>query len=194
MVMLRPRSGDFYYSAHEFDTLQSDLEQAKQLGADGVVLGLLTLDGEIDHRRLDKLLHLARPLLVTFHRAFDMTPDPFQALETLIALGVERVLTSGQQPTALAGAAVIAQLVRQSAGRIAIMAGGGITPQTVNEIVAQSGVNEVHLSARKTIASPMRYRNQELALGATTNPGEYERRVTDVELVRQVCEKLLMTP
>lgn len=188
-VMIRPRGGDFFYSAAEFAVMEQDIAQAKALGADGIVLGLLNLDGTIDRARTTQLLALAKPLSVTFHRAFDMTPDAAMALETLISLGVDRVLTSGQEASAIAGIQRISALVQQAAGRIIVMPGGGIQEENVAEIVRQSGVNEVHLSASSITESPMRYRNQRVYMGL---PGlaEYQRKTTDEARVRAVVSAL----
>ena len=135
-VMIRPRGGDFLFDDDEFATMQSDIETAKAEGADGVVIGLLTAAGEVDAARTRELISLARPLSVTFHRAFDMTPDPFRAIETLIGLGVDRVLTSGQEATVLEGLPLIVELIQRAGNRIVVMPGGGITSRNVERIVA----------------------------------------------------------
>ena len=132
-VMIRPRGGDFLFDDDEFAAMRSDIETAKAEGADGVVIGLLSATGEIDIARTRELIALARPLSVTFHRAFDMTPDPFRALETLIELGVDRVLTSGQEASVLEGLPLIVELTERAGERIVIMPGGGITARNVDE-------------------------------------------------------------
>ena len=123
----------------EFSVMEADIDAAKAEGADGVVIGLLNADGTIDVERTRALVARARPLAVTFHRAFDMTPDPFAALDTLIALGVERVLTSGQEASVLEGLPLIAELVRRAGEKIIVMPGGGITARNVERIVARCG-------------------------------------------------------
>ncbi len=131
-VMIRPRGGDFLFDDDEFAIMEADIETAKAEGADGVVIGLLTeADGRSMRSGRAVLIARARPLSVTFHRAFDMTPDPFEALETLITLGVDRVLTSGQEATVLEGLPLIAELVRRAGERIIVMPGGGITARNV---------------------------------------------------------------
>ena len=122
-VIIRPRGGDFLYDAREVAVMQHDIRVAKELGADGVVSGALTVQGEVDRAIIKQLIELARPMNVTFHRAFDMTADPFQALEDLIDLGVDRILTSGQQATAWEGVGLIEALEKQAAGRVDYYAG-----------------------------------------------------------------------
>jgi copper homeostasis protein len=135
-VMIRPRGGDFLFDGDEFAVMEADIDAAKTIGADGVVIGLLLADGTIDAGRTRELIRRARPLAVTFHRAFDMTPDPLEALETLVDLGVERVLTSGQEASVLEGLPLIADLVRRAGSRIIVMPGGGITIRNADRIIA----------------------------------------------------------
>jgi copper homeostasis protein len=186
MAMVRPRGGDFCYSDVEFDVMREDLRAAKDLGADGIVLGLLRPDGTVDRERTAELMALARPLPVTFHRAFDMTRDPFEALETLIALGVDRVLTSGQEPSVVEGLELIAELVRRAEGRIIVMPGGGITDRNVARVVAESGVTEVHFATLEPREGRMVYRNPRVFMGGTLRPPEYSQEVTRPESVAQV--------
>jgi len=187
-VIIRPRGGDFCYSELEFAVMRYDVETAKQLGADGVVIGLLNPDGTIDKVRTAELMAVARPLNVTFHRAFDMTCDPHQALEDLIDLGVDRVLTSGQESSALEGLDLIAALVQQANGRIIIMPGGGINARNLSRIVAQSGVRELHMTARSEVESRMIYRNLRPKMGGTLHPPEFTRLVTDAERVQTLIK------
>src|ERR1700722_11138729 len=135
-VMIRPRGGDFLFNDDEFASMQADIETAKAEGANGVVIGLLTATGEIDVGRTRELVALARPLSVTFHRAFDVAAEPFRALETLIEPGVDRVLTSGQETTALEGLPLIVELIKRAGHRIVIMPGCGITARNVERIIA----------------------------------------------------------
>jgi copper homeostasis protein len=188
MVMIRPRGGDFLYSTLEFRIMQRDIEIAKDLGANGIVLGLLTAEGTVDRVRTQKLIKLARPMNVTFHRAFDMVSHAHDALEALIDLGVERVLTSGLEPTALEGAETIAQLVQQAAGRISVMAGGGIHERNIARIVRQTGVNELHMSGRSAMPSEMRYRNQRINLGGALHPPEDLHQTTSAARVRSALD------
>jgi copper homeostasis protein len=148
MVMIRPRSGGFAYSATEFRVLQRDLELTLEHGADGVVVGVLNADGSIDRARCRELVRRTGEREKVFHRAFDVTPDPFTALEQLIDLGFTRVMTSGQEPSAPAGAQRIAALIQQAAGRIQVLPAGGINRQTVAEVIATTGCDQVHASLR----------------------------------------------
>lgn len=189
-VIVRPRGGDFLYTADEFDVMREDIRVAKELGADGVVVGCLTAEGEVDRVRTEELIALARPLNVTFHRAFDMCRDARRALEDLIGLGVDRVLTSGQEASCLEGMELIAGLHKQAAGRIVVMPGGGLTPRNIQKFVAMTGVREVHLSARHTVESGMSYRNGRVFMGGTLRPPEFTWKTTDEASVREVVRGL----
>ncbi len=182
-VIIRPRGGDFLYDEREVAVMQHDLKLAKELGANGVVIGALTSQGQVDRKTTQQLMELARPMNVTFHRAFDMTADPCQALEHLIELGVDRVLTSGQQATAWEGVELIKELVKQAAGRIIVMPGGGINEHNLLALVQQTGVHECHVSGRKSRVSQMQYQNHQAYMGGTLRLPEYERKVTDTERI-----------
>ena len=186
MAMIRPRGGDFCYSDAEFASMEEDLEAAKKAGADGLVLGLLCPDGTVDRERTAALIQRARPLPVTFHRAFDMTRDPFEAVETLMALGVDRVLTSGQEATVVEGLELIAELVSRASGRIIVMPGGGITARNIAKIVAGSGAREFHFAALGPAEGRMAYRNPRVFMGGELRPPEYTLSVTDPADVRAV--------
>jgi copper homeostasis protein len=147
-VLVRPRPGDFVYTNAEHLVMLGQIGQAKRAGAAGIVTGALTAREEIDQIRTAELIVAARPLLVTFHRAFDACRDLSASLEQLIALGVDRLLTSGGAATAAEGAEQIRALVAQAKGRIAILAGGGITPETAARLVRETGVREVHFSVK----------------------------------------------
>lgn len=183
-VIIRPRGGDFCYTPIEFEIMKLDIETAKAAGANGVVIGILNEDGSVDRERTRELVELARPLSVTFHRAFDMARDPYQALETLIELGVDRVLTTGQESSVLEGLDVITDLVEKAGERIIIMPGGGITERNFKKIVESSGVVEVHFLAPGTRESPMAYRNPNCFMGGELRPPEFSLTVTDRERVR----------
>ena len=185
-VMIRPRAGDFYYDEHEFETMQGDIELAKSFRADGIVLGLLNPDGTIDVGRTEQLVRRARPLAVTFHRAFDMSADVFRALEDLCLIGVDRVLTSGGAARALLGREAIAQLVAKARGRIVVMAGSGIKPENVRALVDETGVREIHVGLRSTVLGPMKFRNPHIAMGPLQGR-EYERNYVREEDVRNLC-------
>jgi copper homeostasis protein len=184
-VIIRPRGGDFCYSELEFAVMRHDVEVAKQLGADGVVIGMLTSDGEIDIERTRALIELAHPLSVTFHRAFDMARDPYRALEDLIGLGVDRILTSGQEPSVIEGLDLIAELVQLAGERVIIMPGGG-TERNVHKVVTRSGVREVHVTGTTSVESAMRFRNQRVFMGGELRPPEYARLTTDPEKIRRL--------
>ncbi len=184
-VMIRPRGGDFLYSDDEFETMLHDIEFAKKAGADGVVLGVLNHDGTVDIERTKRLAEAAHPLAVTFHRAFDMTPDPFQALEDVISAGAGRILTSGLRPTALAGATVIAELVKKAGDRIRIMAGSGINDNNALEIINLTNVGEIHLSAKKHYPSKMSFINPELSMGGA-NDDESRVLLADGEMISRI--------
>jgi copper homeostasis protein len=186
MAMVRPRGGDFCYSDDEFAVMKCDLLAAKALGANGVVFGILNPDGTIDQDRTAELIALARPLPVTFHRAFDVTRDPFEALETLVALGVNRVLTSGQEPSVLEGLELISELVRRAGNRIIVMPGGGITERNVARIAEVSGAHELHCASLEPREGRMAYRNPRVFMGGTLRPPEYSQDVTRAEGVAKV--------
>ncbi|HEY1781126.1 MAG TPA: copper homeostasis protein CutC [Roseiarcus sp.] len=185
-VMIRPRGGDFLFDDDEFAIMRSDIETAKAEGADGVVIGLLSAAGEIDVARTRELIALARPLSVTFHRAFDMTPDPFRALETLIELGADRVLTSGQEASVLEGLPLIVKLIERGGDRIIVMPGGGITARNIDRILDAATPREVHFAALEPIASGMRFRRAHVFMGGELRPPEYDRLDTSAASVRAV--------
>jgi len=146
-VMIRPREGDFHYSDAEFAEMRDGVLMAKDAGAEGVVFGMLHADGRLDAERMRELIALAHPMRVGCHRAFDRTPDADAALDTLIALGVDVVLTSGHAPTALEGTGTLARHVRRAAGRIVILPGGNVRAENVQRIINETGVHEVHARA-----------------------------------------------
>lgn len=187
-VIIRPRGGDFLFSDAEFDVMAADIETAKAEGADGVVIGQLTADGVINVPRTRELMAIARPMAVTFHRAFDMTPDPITALETLIELGVERVLTSGQEASVLEGLPLIAELVSQARDRIIVMPGGGITQRNVERIVSAAKPKEIHFAALELAQGGMRFRREHVFMGGELRPPEYDRLVTAEHGIRAVMK------
>jgi copper homeostasis protein len=173
-VIIRPRGGDFCYTADEFESMKRDVLTAKQLGADGVVFGILKEDGHVDTARTRSLVELAHPLNTTFHRAFDMSVDLNQALEDVIHAGIHRVLTSGGEQNAEDGIATIASLVATAKNRVAIMVGGGIRETNVRRIIVATGAREIHANVGHSVTSPMLYRNSKIALGAIKGR-EYQR-------------------
>ena len=189
-VMIRPRGGDFLFDPDEFAIMKADIELAKREGADGVVIGLLKSGGAIDAERVGELSALARPMAVTFHRAFDMTPDPFQALETLIGLGIDRVLTSGQEASVLEGLPLIASLVKETRDRIIVMPGGGITARNIARIVEAAKPREIHFAALEPASSGMIFRREHVFMGGELRPPEYDRLDTSVDRIRSILAKL----
>ena len=169
-VIIRPRGGDFLYSEDELEEMIHDIRIAEELGADGLVFGCLTKEGNIDKRAMSILMEAAGSLPVTFHRAFDHSADPLKALEDIIELGCARILTSGCRPTALEGADLLAQLVEKAGDRIIIMPGCGVKESNIAEIARLSGAREFHFSAREPVESGMLFRNPEVAMGSEDDP------------------------
>lgn len=189
-VLIRPRGADFLYSDVEFETMLADVRHCIEAGCDGIVTGLLKADGTIDIERSTELVRLAKQwgLGATFHRAFDMCVDQSKALEDIIEMGYERVLTSGGKSTALEGARHIADLIKQAAGRITIMPGSGITEINVADLVNFTGATEIHGSAQARVKSQMQYVNDHIVMG--NNYGdEYAVDVTSVDRVRKIIAK-----
>lgn len=185
-VLVRPRGGDFCYDADERAVMLTDIAAVRDAGAHGVVVGALTADGDVDVPLCRELVAAAGPLAVTFHRAYDLAREPYRALDDVVATGAGRLLTSGQDRTALDGAPLIAELVRRAAGRLAVIAGGGVTPRNARRIVEQTGVPELHFSASATVESPVRHRTGAVRLGGALSPPEYARTVTDEAAVRAI--------
>jgi copper homeostasis protein len=188
-IMIRPRAGSFFYTDDEFEVMRRDILFARKTGVDGVVLGILTADGEVDVERTTQLVELARPLNVTFHRAFDVSANIFQALEDVCACGADRVLTSGGKRTAFDGIDTIARLVQAARGRIAIMAGGGIREHNTATIVEQTGVKEIHSSLGPSTDSHTDLHTEYAAnvLMALGHSG-FEVRHEDVRKLREAVE------
>ncbi len=184
-VMIRPRGGDFCYSDAEFAAMKEDISVAKSAGADGVVLGLLNIDGDVDVARTAALVELAAPLPVTFHRAFDVSVDLDRALEDVIKAGAQRILTSGGMPEAPEGARQIRRLVEAAGERIRIMAGSGISSKNAADMMARTGVHDIHSSAKAAVRSLMRYQRK-VPMGAT-EIDEYTRFVANEGEVRALA-------
>ena len=181
-VLIRPRAGDFLYTDDEFQIMREDIAVTAQAGADGVVFGILTAGADVDEERTAALVATARPLQVTFHRAFDMTRDPEDALRSVIRCGADRVLTSGAEPTAMLGRQRLRSLVESAASRIGVMVGGGVRPANVATLAQATGAVEFHSSLRRTQASPMQI-TRDLHLG-DAGVDEYTRMVVLAEDVR----------
>jgi copper homeostasis protein len=190
-VLIRPRTGDFLYTADELDVMERDIRIARSLHVEGIVAGALTTDGDVDVGAMRCILDAARPMEVTFHRAFDFVRDQDAALDALIELGVDRVLTSGGAPSALQGAENLARLTLRAGSDLTVMAGGDITASNVVEVVRRSGVREVHLRGAERVPSAMKHRRRERLLTRRQPPPDDERVVTRQALVREVREALL---
>ena len=189
-VIIRPRGGDFLYSDIEFDIMKQDIDFAKQAGVDGIVLGILNSDGSIDTKRLDELVKLAAPLPITFHRAFDVSRNPFQALEDIIGCGCRRILTSGQKNKAYEGIELLSRLVDKAKNRIIIMPGSGINETNICEIKEKTQATEFHVSLREPIPSSMIYRNKDVNMSSINEIDEFEIMRTDYKRVRNIIEIL----
>lgn len=186
MAMIRPRPGGFCYSEAEFAAMMRDVDLAAACGASGVVFGILNEDGQVDIPRCRRLVAHAGTVETVFHRAFDVTPDPLIALETLIELGFDRVLTSGQRVSAPEGADLIAALVARSSGRIEVLPGGGIRPENAAELLARTGCNQVHLTAHRSIADSSTRLRPEIRFGDKASPPEDVVNVVDRKRVADI--------
>jgi len=186
-VMVRPRDGDFTYSANEIELILREIELFKQAGADGIVCAALTSDAQIDVPIVKKLVAAASPLPFTFHRAFDHVKDPFAALEQLIDCGCARILTSGQEPSVFEGQVLVKQLIQKANGRIGILPGAGVNSQNVKTIVDFTGCNEIHLSAKKMMHRQVDL-NSKIQLGSANDSNFYQ--MTDEIELKRVLEIL----
>jgi copper homeostasis protein len=185
--IIRPRGGDFLYTSDEFEIMRHDVQLCKQLGCDGVVIGLLNPDGSIDTARTSRLVELAYPMEVTFHRAFDRCRDPFEALEQLITIGCSRILTSGQKPTAPEGVELITELVKKAEDRIIIMPGSGVRTENIQHLASATGATEFHSSLRVKVESKMQYRHPAFA----GSPESYSNYSVLAEQVRALKDHLV---
>lgn len=183
-VIIRPRGGDFLYSMEECEVMLRDIEMAQRIGVDGVVIGCLTADGEVDVDKMRLLIDAAGDMSITFHRAFDMCKDPFKALEAIERLGCNRILTSGQKGSAEEGIPLLKKLV-EKADQVIIMPGCGVNAANIRKIAAETGANEFHLSARISVESDMLYRNPQVSMGGTVQVAEYGRDVTSADKIRE---------
>jgi copper homeostasis protein len=191
-VIIRPRGGDFLYTDLEYDIMRREIEVCGECRVDGVVLGILLPEGEIDTERTAKLVELARPMSVTFHRAFDMCNDPFKGLEDVIAAGADRLLTSGQKNKAEDSIGLITDLIAKADGRIIIMPGSGINPENILTIARTTGAKEFHLTGRKVTESGMIFRRPGISMGASSDLSEFSRKVADPDMIRSIINKLKM--
>ncbi len=190
-VIIRPRGGDFLYSEIEHKAMLKDIEAAREIGVDGVVIGCLTAEGDIDMVRNRELIEAAGDMSVTFHRAFDKCRDPKEALEQIIELGCDRILTSGQKPKAEQGVPLLKELVKQAGDRIIIMPGSGVNEDNISYIASETGASEFHLSARVPVQSGMTYRNEEVSMGATNiSIDEFVKDITSAQRVEDTLRQL----
>jgi len=189
-VIIRPRGGDFLYTDLEYEIMKRDVERCRQAGVDGVVIGFLTADGQVDVKRTREMVQIARPMAVTFHRAFDMTRDPFEALETLKLTGVNRILTSGQKNQAVDGAHLLAQLVKQADDVISIMPGGGLNEQNISAFAKSVQASEYHATLRHTIESGMTFRRNDVYMGGLSVIPEFSNLEADPARVAAMVAQL----
>jgi copper homeostasis protein len=189
-VIIRPRGGDFLYNDLEYDIMRRDIEVCGENGADGIVIGILRRDGSIDMERTSRLIQLAQPMSVTFHRAFDMCSDAEKGLEDIISSGADRLLTSGQRNTVTEGIELIQNLVNQAKNRIIIMPGGGINLSNIASIATRTGAKEFHLTGRKVIDSEMIFTRDGISMGGYPGISEFSRKVADREIIKKVKDIL----
>ncbi len=189
-VIIRPRGGDFCYSELEFEIMKKDIGFSKISEVDGVVIGILNPDGTVNKERTKILVELAKPMSVTFHRAFDVTQDPFKALEDIIDCGCTRILTSGQENKAIYGVSLISKLIEKAGNRIIIMPGSGINETNIQEISRKTEAVEYHASLRKNEKSKMEYRKKGIHMGGIQQIDEFEISVTDPKRVKEMTQIL----
>lgn len=192
-VLLRPRFGDFCYDEYEYEMMKEEVAMYRDLGADAIVTGILKSNGDLDVERMKELIEIAGDTPIALHRAFDVSRDPKTALEQAVELGIITILTSGQKNAAWDGRDLLKELVEQSAGRIEILAGAGISPATIEKLVPYTGVTSYHMSGKITLDSAMKFRRDGVSMGF---PGfsEYEIWQTDQKNIRgavAVLERLV---
>ncbi len=189
--IVRPRGGDFCYTAQEFETMKSDVALMRELGFPGLVIGMLDEDAHVDVSRMQQIMKLCDGMAVTFHRAFDLCHSPKRSLEVLADLGIARILTSGQQQSAEAGIALLRELNELSTGPI-IMAGAGVRLSNIQKFI-DSGLQEVHSSASRQVASPMRYRKAGVSMCSEAETDEFSRTCVDGDVVEAMKSMMEMT-
>jgi copper homeostasis protein len=185
-VLIRPRSGDFLYSDAEIEVMTKDIELCKKEGMNGIVIGILNSDGSIDTKRTSMLINMAKPMTVTFHRAFDMCSDPFTGLEEVILTGADRLLTSGQKNGAVEGSGLIRKLEESASNRIIIMPGGGISDMNILSLISTTKATEYHMTARKSIESQMKFRKEGVSMGTIGSDSEFRWKTADPDMIRRV--------
>lgn len=185
-VMIRPRGGDFVYDVFEEEIMMKDIALAKKLGADGVVLGILHADGQVNVERTKAMVDFAHPLKVTFHRAFDLTPDPIKALKAVIETGAERILTSGQKPAAIEALDLLAKLSKEAGSSIEIMAGGGVSYNNAVAL-AETGVHALHLTAKSFRPGRQKYFPADISMAGAI-PDERSVLYSDLGLIEAIVQ------
>lgn len=189
-VIIRPRGGDFLYNNIDYEIMKKDIDICGECGADGIVTGILKPDGDIDIERTYELIEHARPMSVTFHRAFDMCNDPLKGLEDVIATGADRLLTSGQKNKAEDGMELLLQLSKLADGRIIIMPGSGINESNILSIARETNAQEFHLTGRKTIYSEMIFKMPNISMGGSPSLSEFSRKVVDHDMIKRIINDL----
>ena len=188
-ALIRPRFGDFCYTEHEMEIMKAQIRALKEAGVEGVVIGVLDEDGNLDIPKMRELLQEADNMSVTLHRAFDMCRDPYQALEEAVDLGIDTVLTSGQKQSAWEGRGLLAELIKKADGRIDIMAGAGIGASVIEKLIPVTKGTSYHMSGKVTLDSPMKYRKADVSMGLSSL-SEYEVWQTSEELVKEAVDVL----
>lgn len=188
-ALIRPRFGDFCYSKYEMEIMKAQIKALKEAGVEGVVIGVLDEDGNLNKDAMRELIDAAEGLSITLHRAFDMCRDPYAALEEAIALGVNTILTSGQKQSAWEGRALLADLIQKADGRIDVMAGAGIGAGVIEKLIPETQGTSYHMSGKITLDSPMKYRKADVSMGLPSL-SEYEIWQTSEEAVRAAVEVL----
>ena len=189
-VMVRPREGDFLYSRREIKSMEYDIEIIKDSGVEGIVLGILNSDGSIDTANLSRMVNLAGPMNVTFHRAFDLSKDPVQSLNEIVNSGAKRILTSGLRQSALQGIELITKLIQLAEGKIIIMPGSGVNASNIAELCKVTGATEIHASARRLVQGGMSYSNPELNLHAGSSIKDNSVLLPDPEQIAEMKNEL----
>ncbi len=189
-VLIRPRGGDFLYNDFEIEIMKKDIQLAKEIGVNGIVAGILTINGEVDKKKMVEMVELAFPMPVTFHRAFDYTQDPSRALHDIIEIGCSRILTSGQKNQAIEGKELIRDLIEESDNNIIIMPGSGINFNNIEELATFTNAEEFHFSAKSILKSKMEYQSKNIGLNSKTGISDYDMEVSDIHEIQKIIQKL----
>lgn len=188
-VLIRPRFGDFCYSNYEMDIMKEEIRQFREAGADGIVIGILQRDGQLDCNRMRELIEEAGDMSITLHRAFDVCKDPYQVLSQAKQLGIHTILTSGQANQCSDGAELIKELIEQSDGVVDLLVGGGVNADTIERMYRKTGATSYHMSGKVILQSPMQYRNPAVSMGLA-GLSEYEIWQTNEEYIREAVHRL----